>query len=440
MSGKDIVWREGMFIAPHHFQQANIEIRNYINEVAQLELCSGDYGLSELTIKEDFLKVGKFGVSFAAGVFPDRTFFRSTTELVLDIPDGTVEAIVFLGVPLALNGTKQVGDVLGVHRMLARQTMLQDISDPENEPLDAEVSRLGVTLLLQSTDTANMSLLPIARILEKTTDGRIILDQSYIAPCISVCSSDVVCDRLDEILALTRARCSNAASRVSASQSKQAPDTLFQERLEVLQLNRFILFIQGTVAHPRISGRSLYNMLAEMLVTIDPTDVTPTDPELIYNPKEPSTCFNQLFAKLRTKLTLEAKASVIALEWNSELFEKRRLLRLAIPLKLLDESRRTILAIFGPDSTSFLAENIPLASKLAGLSTIPDLVRRGLPGIELSSMPNAPIELRDRTDAAFFLVNTDCELWHSFIDKQEALALHVDDRIQSFEAILYMLD
>ena len=161
---------------------------------------------------------------------------------------------------------------------------------------------------------------------------------------------------------------------------------------------------------------------------------------MVYRAENMAGSFESIFAGLRRKLTLEKPASVMALSWNTELFESRRVLRLIIPTSVLNEGRRPILALRGPDNAQALSELGPLACKLCGLSSMPDLVARGLPGIELQALNVAPPELRSSADAAFFAINTSSEFWQRFLEKREALALHVDDRIQTVDATLYMLN
>ena len=96
---KSIVWSEGMFIAPQHFQHNHLNMQNYINEISQLDLVDGDYGVSQLEINQDMLKIGKLGLRQAAGVLPDRMFFRLDGEVVLDIADGTVDEVILLRYP-----------------------------------------------------------------------------------------------------------------------------------------------------------------------------------------------------------------------------------------------------------------------------------------------------------------------------------------------------
>lgn len=428
-----------MFIAPQHFQQADLALRTYIHELAQLDLTGADFGLTELVINEEHLQAGKVSVSRAAGVFPDRTFFRLSEELVFDIPDGTVETLIYLVLPLARMGATQVGEQPGVHRFLSSRLTLQDISNANNDPLDAEVASVGVCLALHGKDMSGFSAIPFARVLEKTGEGRVVLDRSFIAPCIAIQGSSILRERLDEIISLARGRCNLAASRIAAAQGTQSPTSLLEERFELQGLNRAVLKLQGISAHPMASGRTLYGELAQMLVTLEAARAEVTDPGLIYDPINPTKCFGDLFARLRKKLTLESEASVVALKWNTELFEKRRLLRMVVPPRLIAEARRPILAISGGESAAFLSGTVPLACKLAGISAMPELVQRGLNGVGLRALSVAPTELRDRADAAFFAIDTGSAHWQRFIEKREALALHVDDRIRSLDATLYMV-
>lgn len=435
-----VVWSEGMFIAPQHFQHLDISVQRYINEVAQLDLSYSNFGVSELEINFDLLKVGKFGVRDAAGVFPDRLFFRLTKDLVKDIPDGVVEETIYLAVPLVINGTAQFGGEDDMARMVKSNKELRDLNDPTNEPIEAELAEVGVCLRMGSDDFSGYASIAIARVLEKTADGRVLLDRSFVPHVLQIQASKVLMERLDEIVSLARARAANTAGRVAADTGKRSEASLMTERQELQLLNRWLLILQNEVAAGAIGPRRLYSYLASMSVELDGILGEITDPSMIYNPEKMATGFENIFAGLRRKLTLEKPASVLALSWNTELFAMRRVLRLIIPTRNLGEKRRLILALSGPDNAQALSEMGPSSCKLAGLSAMPDLVARGLPGIELKPLSVPPPELRSRSDAAFFAINTSSAHWQRYLEKREALALHVDDRIQTVDATLYMLD
>ncbi|MGJ8603710.1 MAG: type VI secretion system baseplate subunit TssK [Marivita sp.] len=434
-----IVWSEGMFIAPQHFQHFDISLQRYVNEVAQLDLRSGDYGVSELELNGDALAIGKFAVRTAAGVLPDRLFFRLVKELVIDIPDGLVDEIVHIAVPLAIMGTAHFGDAGETARMIKTRRELRDLNDPDNEPVETELADVGASLKLGSVDLSGFATIAIARILEKTAEGRVILDRSFMPHAIDLPASRILAERLEETISLARVRAANAAGRVATDTGVRSEASLMTERLELQVLNRWLLVLQNAKNLGRISPRQLFTDLATLSVELDAILGTATPENLLYDPQKMADSFEDVLGSLRRKLTLEKPASVLALSWNTELFETRRLLRLIIPTRVLAEERRPILALSGPNGATELAQLGPLACKLAGLSAMPELVSRGLQGVELKPLSAAPPELRSRSDAAFFAINTSSVHWEKFLNTREALALHVDDRISTVDATLYML-
>lgn len=434
-----IVWSEGMFIAPQHFQHLDVTTQRYVNEVAQLDLTDGDHGVSELEVNHDALAMGKFAVQNAAGVFPDRLFFRLSRELVTDIPDGLVDETVHLALPLAIFGVTQFGAPGDNARMVKTRKELRDLNDPENEPIETELADIGVCLRLGSADMSGFATIPVARILEKSADGRVVLDRSFVPHALRIGASKVLSERLEETISLARVRATNAAGRVTADSGTRSESSLLTERMELQILNRWILKLQNDSVLGNISPRRLFDSLASLSVELDAISGRATDPGLVYDSIKIASCFEGLLAGLRKNLTLEKPASVMALSWNTELFEKRRVLRLVIPTRVLGENRRPVLALSGPDGASAISDLGPLACKLAGLSAMPDLVARGLSGVVLTPMSAAPAELRSRSDAAFFSVDTSSEHWQRYLEKREALALHVDNRIRTVEATLYML-
>lgn len=440
MTKGSVVWSEGMFIAPQHFQHLEVSLQQYVNEVAQLDLSDGDFGLSELELNTDAQKIGKFSVRQAAGVFPDRLFFRLSKELVIEIPDGLVDETVHLAVPLAIQGTAQFGSEVGMSRMLKNRSQLQDLNDPTNEPVETEMAEVGACLLLDKMDFSGYATIPIARILEKTAEGQVVLDRSFLPQSVRISAAPVLQERLAEIISLSRVRASNAAGRVASQSGTRSDASLMSERMELQVLNKWLLVLQNAQADGTMNPRKLYLNLASMSVELDAILGKATRETLVFDSTRQAVSFDQLWSDLRSKLTLEKPASVVALTWNSELFEKRRVLRLVIPPRLLSENRRPVLALSGSDEAQALLDLAPLACKLAGLSAMPELVSRGLTGVDLTPLPVPPSELRSRSDAAFFSINTSSEHWQAYLGKREALALHVDDRIQRVDATLYLID
>ena len=70
-----VVWSEGLFLQPQHFQQQDRYFERYVEARAEA-LVPHAWGFAEVEIDADLLKLGKIGVRRAVGVFPDGTPFR----------------------------------------------------------------------------------------------------------------------------------------------------------------------------------------------------------------------------------------------------------------------------------------------------------------------------------------------------------------------------
>ena len=85
-----VIWSEGIFLLPQHFQQHDRYIQNLVNSRC-LGLRPYDWGFYSLTIDSDLFKIGKLALKECKGIFPDGTPFNLPEDdelpLPLDIPE-----------------------------------------------------------------------------------------------------------------------------------------------------------------------------------------------------------------------------------------------------------------------------------------------------------------------------------------------------------------
>src|SRR4051794_25921167 len=98
-----VVWSEGLFLRPQHFQQQDRHFERYVESRCGA-LTPYSWGLTDVDLERDLLSVGKLGFRRLAGVFPDGTPFRMPDDEPLPMPleiDGeTREQVAFLALPL----------------------------------------------------------------------------------------------------------------------------------------------------------------------------------------------------------------------------------------------------------------------------------------------------------------------------------------------------
>ena len=108
MSSKNkVIWSEGMFLRPQHFQQQDRFVERLV-DVRTGAVGSYYWGIQELTIDVEALELGKVSISSVRGIFPDGTpiLAPEAEELppIIEIPENTRDEIVYLCVPMRRPG------------------------------------------------------------------------------------------------------------------------------------------------------------------------------------------------------------------------------------------------------------------------------------------------------------------------------------------------
>ena len=129
-----VVWSEGMFLNPQHFQQQERYIESYVNGKCSA-LGAYGWGVHEFSVDQELLKLGKISIINAKGVFPDWTPFnfpgRDEPPPVLEVPAGTQAAIVYLALPVKRPGAVDVlekDDTQGMARYYSAKSESRDFT------------------------------------------------------------------------------------------------------------------------------------------------------------------------------------------------------------------------------------------------------------------------------------------------------------------------
>ncbi|MES9817112.1 MAG: type VI secretion system baseplate subunit TssK [Candidatus Thiodiazotropha sp.] len=106
-----IVWSEGMFLRPHHFQQQERFLEHMV-QARCADLTPFSWGFTHLKIERQALALGRLAVESCRGVLPDGTTFdipgNDNPPPPLDIPAEHKGEFIYLALPLARQGTANV--------------------------------------------------------------------------------------------------------------------------------------------------------------------------------------------------------------------------------------------------------------------------------------------------------------------------------------------
>ena len=207
-----VVWSEGMYLGPHHFQAQTRYFEDAI-QFATDALWYEPWGLSGCRLDAEALLNGTVSVLHARGIFPDGLVFdmpdsdplppaRNIAEL---FPPTRERLTVMLAVPArrpdgpnCLPVEQQDGEPV---RYLAEPRVLAD----ENTGRDEKTVRLGrknIRIVAETEPLEDWVTLPLARIMRDGA-GHYVYDPEFIPPCVELTASEklmLLLKRLVEVL------------------------------------------------------------------------------------------------------------------------------------------------------------------------------------------------------------------------------------------------
>src|ERR1700752_520224 len=97
-----VIWSEGLFLRPQHFQQADRYVEKLVrSRVAALR--PYPWGITDLKLNHDMLSLGKFAIQEARGVLEDGTPFSIPDEAnhptPLEIGENTRNSVIYVALP-----------------------------------------------------------------------------------------------------------------------------------------------------------------------------------------------------------------------------------------------------------------------------------------------------------------------------------------------------
>jgi len=179
-----VIWSEGVFLKPHHFQQQDRYIEHMVGSVRGMGL-PHPWGLRRLALDHDLLAIGKVAITEVVGVLPDGTPVDAPTSDPLPEPlaidDDAAGQTLYIALPLRRPGVRETGTADEPHKMLrylANDEWVRDntIDTQTEEPL--EVGSLALSLFRDRDNLDGFAACGIVKILECQPGGQVVLDDS----------------------------------------------------------------------------------------------------------------------------------------------------------------------------------------------------------------------------------------------------------------------
>lgn len=435
-----VIWHEGMFLQPQHFQQHDRYLEYLINYRHRM-LNKNFWGFSELLLDFELLSVGKIGILIAVGVFPDGTTFNMPRNDNIPtpflIPVGLNNTVLFLALPHRQNGTAEVGNKTSTRpcRYHVVQAEVLDTAAETKEITEVPVGSVACQILSEHDDLSGFSCLPIARIKESRSNNQIQFDKTFLTTWIDVKESAALSKFITEVHGLLNHRAEMLAGRLTDTQQAGTAEIV---DFMLLQLSNkfepiFHYLSHKKPLHPEELFYQLIQLMGEM-ATYTTNKRRPIEPP-IYQHNDLYNTFKPIINEVRHALSmvLEQNATSIPLQsrdhglWVGEIHDKQQL-----------KHSSFVLSVYAEVPTETIRTLFPSQVKITSVEQIRTLVSKALPGIPLQAIAVAPRQIPYHANFSYFAIDTRHELWQQ-LEKSGGIALHVGTNIPGLKLELWAI-
>jgi type VI secretion system protein ImpJ len=416
-----VVWFEGMYLGPHHFQ---VQSRYFEDSTkfATSSLWFAPYGIAGCELDADALQNGTLSVLHARGIFSDGLAFEMpacdavpATRAIANLFPPTRDSVtVLLGIPDRRPGGRNCatsGEDGGTTRYVATPRSVHD----ENTGADERSVALGqknLRLLLDTEPADGLVTLAIARVM-RDGQGHFVFDPSFIPPCLQISASEslmLMLRRLIEIL-----------EEKSSSMSRTPGGTSFAEFSSREIASFWLLHAVNSglspLRHLWISKRGhpeelflemsrLAGALCTFALESHPREIP------LYNHDRLDETFGELDRHIRRHLETIVPTNCITIPlragekyfYQGEITDQRCFGR-----------SRWVLAVRAAAGEVDIISKAPQLIKFCSAAFVPELVRRALPGLPMTHLPVPPSAISAQIDYQYFSLGKGGPCWDHMV-------------------------
>lgn len=447
-----IVWSEGLFLGPHHFQQS--DLYHEAELVERLAVTRPHpWGLFSLELDRENLARGVLRVLSLRGLLPDGTSIRVpdvdpappslSFKEAFDVRADTLD--VFIGLPSRKSGWAncllpgETGEASGEVRYTAGSVSVPDENSGRNERTIVSAGQ-NLKVLLGTDLRDNFDCLPLARVMRSSSGGYQLVED-FVPPLLNIKASPFLDRMVRSLLERLTARSSELAARFTeaGADARDITPANLRAFLHFACVNRAIPVLSHFKNAEAAAPDDLYLFLAGLageLSTFNARRLHPRDVPA-YAHDLPGETFAALERLIVDLLELEVSQGyiVIALvgagegRWHAS-FPKA---------SLLEPGSALILAVAAED----MGEPQLLAGAgriiLASIDRIQQKINNRLPGLPLRHMAVPPPAIPRRRGVYYFQLDSRGSDWEAIRGAMN-LALDVPGELRGAQLELLALE
>lgn len=423
-----VVWSEGLFLKPHHFQQQERYFDRMLSTQA-FGLGPFHWGVEELKIDSRALEGGLISVSRFKGTLPDGTslsfpdYDLSPDPLsVEDIKSDYVNAELFLVLPskedaaLEICSTSDSEEEKSGKRFMGLSNEVQNVVDRGRSKETFLIAKLKPALVVGKREMLkNVTYLPIGKIKDIKNSLIIALDTDYIPPTYNC---DAI-DKLRDYLAVLSNIVRNESEKTRTEIQKFGNNVNFRDLSKLQILNRYeplLTHLSKTkFVHPIKLFEEVLQLVGELSTFLD-ADRKP--PNIDYDHENLAGCFGALLSCLQSYMHQDSYTK--AYELDVSRISGSGIYKATIAERNVIRRSQFYIAIREDQITSDLIDHTFICG-----SDIERVFNNDQPGIEIKRMSHVE-HIPAQPGYAFFSISRHSDHW-AIIEGDTTLTVYFCD-------------
>jgi len=425
-----VIWSEGLFLQPQHFQQQERYFDHEIH-VRTAHLHGYCHGFYQLQLDPDLLLAGKVGILAASGYFQDGTHFsipdKDPAPPCLDLASHVKSGKVFLSLAKPHWAGKHLDwapEEVQTHdksqlKYQAETTEISSIYDAELEPATVELARLNLSLSTENLHREGHVQLPVCEFRESRNSEIQLVDQ-FIEPCLCGLKNANIRRVMESVLALLESKINQLRQRrvrKGSHNSSEIGDFLLLQSCVQHRLV-FAHMLRSQQVHPETAYLQLLACLGAVTLYGDDSaaDFLPN-----YNHDNLKLAFDAVFTAIRNALAGLHDQHAIQIP----LLQKQAGVHLGqIADRTLLADAHFYLTVHAAAPEELVQRQFPSTVKIGPVEKLRDLVNLNLPGVRLKHIQQAHAALPYYADHLYFQLDTRTEPLWKMLEQTGHLAIH----------------
>ncbi len=432
MSKHRVLWGEGLFLRPQHFQIQD----SYHNSQRALSMMLAHpyaYGIADIQIDQPLLESHLLSFQSIYGVLPDGTIYQAPRTdalpkaIVLDSQDNGDEVFVFLSLEIVHRGGNNIQTEHSDNpaRYVRGTVEAHDLYSQAAEAV-IDVIKLSPTLQLNhsaktpSQDTVSLLIAKLVR----TTQGVYQVDTDYIAPSIHIASNPALVSQVYRLMTMI-----NTKSTSLYDHHRQSNNNLLEFRSSDIAsfwllhtLNTAYSQLSHLYHNSKLHPERLYEALlniASQLATFSSLYKVGDLPSYQHNNAHES--FVSITNIIRELLNTVIASNFISIPLRQN---KPSYYIGALSADKITRSSQLYLSISSSLPMHELIDIVPRRFKVATPDAVEKRVLSALPGTPISHVTQVPSAIPIRPGFSYFSIEPVGELYDEMI-KSEAICIYV---------------